>query len=384
MLMARRNTGSVIAIKRKVGRKTLKDLYARVTYTKPDGSRGEKRRKAKNITHAWSLVEELQAEIKRRGPESLDAAKMKFSELADYYEAHELVPVQYAGDHKVAGRRSLATPKSFLKILKKWFGRKRVRTITHADIMEYRLARLGEKTTRNTNRSITSVNRELELLRAMFNYAKRQKWIDDSPFDAGTPLILKTAERERTRLLSYAEEARLLMACTGRRSHLRGILILALDTAARRGELLQLRWSDVNMVTREITFRAKTTKTLEARSVAMTGRVHEELSRLWDLSAKDHSDGFVFGGLTEFKRSFTAACNDAGIAGLRFHDLRHTSTTRMLEAGKPAQVVMKITGHKQMTTFLRYINVNEDSMRGVADALDRHNEQMSEQTVKPS
>ena len=55
---------------------------------------------------------------------------------------------------------------------------------------------------------------------------------------------------------------------------------------------------------------------------------------------------------------------------MKWHDLRHCFTTRLVESGLPAQQVMKITGHTQMTTFLRYITANDDVARKGASALD--------------
>ncbi len=100
-------------------------------------------------------------------------------------------------------------------------------------------------------------------------------------------------------MLSHNEEARLLAACTGRRAHLRPLIICAIDTAMRRGELFKLCWRDVNLVTREITITALNSKTARARNVAMTPRIHEELERLRAIAPPD--DNCLVFGITDLK-----------------------------------------------------------------------------------
>jgi integrase len=78
----------------------------------------------------------------------------------------------------------------------------------------------------------------------------------------------------------------------------------------------------------------------------------------------------VFGLLSNVKHGFTTARKLSQIEDLHFHDLRHTGTTRMIQAGLPPMEVMKITGHKQMTTFLRYLNADHQTARRAAEALD--------------
>lgn len=68
-------------------------------------------------------------------------------------------------------------------------------------------------------------------------------------------------------------------------------------------------------------------------------------------------------------RAFATACSRANITDLHFHDLRHTATTRMIRAGVPHTEVMKITGHTQMKTFLRYLNLGSDAVQNAATML---------------
>lgn len=78
----------------------------------------------------------------------------------------------------------------------------------------------------------------------------------------------------------------------------------------------------------------------------------------------------------EFRRSWRTACRLAGLTGLRFYDLRHVGTTRMVETGMPDARVMKITGHTQHKTFLRYVNENAETARAAAELLDARRERL--------
>jgi integrase len=77
----------------------------------------------------------------------------------------------------------------------------------------------------------------------------------------------------------------------------------------------------------------------------------------------------VFGITNTIKTAFKSACEEAGIKDFRFHDCRHTATTRMIASGSPHTEVMKITGHTQLKTFLRYLNITPETARTVASRL---------------
>lgn len=162
-------------------------------------------------------------------------------------------------------------------------------------------------------------------------------------------------ETKRERVLSFDEEIRLLEACEKRRAHLRPLIITAVDTAMQRGELFKLQWKDIDLASQTITVTAMNSKTTKARTIAMTPRVQAELETLWNKSPKD-GNGLVFGITDTVKRSFAGACKDANINGLRFHDLRHTSITKMIQAGITPMEVMKISGHTQMMTLRRRLS----------------------------
>jgi integrase len=364
--------------------------YARIIRVDGSGKKKQYLRKADNKTHARRLRDELEQQFDERGEMAIAGDKMRFRDLAEIYEKRKLFDAEYHGigkaRRKVAGVRSLAPSQHYLNVLREYFGSKLLKSITHSEIEDFKAKRLKEPSIRG-ERSIADVNRALELLRTIMRFANRNGWLSKSPFEMGDSLISKANEVKRERVLSFDEESRLLGVCTGERpvsyirngkevhttrkggrEHLKALIIVALDTAMRKGELLKLRWHDVNFPMRLITITAMNSKTSKERKIGMTQRVFQELETLWNKSPQD-PEILVFGIKDNFQNGFTNILNEAKIEDFRFHDIRHTAITRMVNAGLPPMEIMKVSGHTQWTTFARYVNPNEDTVKRIADVL---------------
>jgi integrase len=349
--------------------KLVERWYARVRYTDPHGRTRELKRRAPSYATACEVRRTLVRLAEQKSAQPLDSDRLTFADLVAYYSRHYAVPAQYVHERKVAGLRSLPTVERQLRVLAEHFSKKLLRRLTHGDLRSFRALRLRTPTLRRGGqRSIASVNRELALLRRMLNVAVQEGWLQRNPFSAGDSLISPADERRRERILSFDEEERLLASCHGRRTHLRAIIIAALDTGMRKGELLKLRWSDVDFGETAITVRAFNTKTMCERRIVMTIRLAEALRALME-HRPPMEDALVF-GFDDVKRSFAGACRDAGIVGLRFHDLRHTAASRLISAHIPLEEVGKQLGHTQQQTTWRYVNVNMETARRAAAALD--------------
>ncbi len=362
--MARDKTGCIVKRKDRPG------LWVRVKYKDEAGNEKVVQRKVDNRTEGKLVIKKLLREIEDHGAKIIDGDRLTFAKLAEQYRERKLQPPTYKGETKVSGLRSYDSQRRRLATLIAYFGNKRIRNINHADIEKFKLTRLKDRNKRRPDDElkVATVNRELQLLRAVFNFARRQGWVTRNPFEQGESLISLAQETKRERILTREEEELLLAACTGRRAHLKAILICALDTALRRNEILSLRWKDVDLSGRLIVVRAATTKTLRDRTVGITDRLAVELQRLSEV-APDDPECLVF-GYTDFKRSFEKACAEAGVEGFRFHDCRHAATTRMIQSGMPPAEVVKITGHSQIATFLRYVNTDGQAAQRAAMALD--------------
>ncbi|HJR06230.1 MAG TPA: site-specific integrase [Pyrinomonadaceae bacterium] len=345
-------------------------LIARLTYTDESGKRRNLKKYVANRTEGNNVLKLWRSERDDSGTRGLQAYAMTFDDLADYYEKHYLRKAEYVDGRKIAGLRSLATPLSQLKVLRDYLGRKRLRSITHGDLRLFRATRLQTPTRSDKQRSIASVNRELALLRRMLNVAQREGWILRNPLHSGDSLISIADEHKRERIISLEEEARLLVACARpKRTHLRAIIIAALDTGMRKGELLKLRWSDVDFDASIINVRAFNTKTMRERQLGMTARLKAEFQQLYEQSTQE-VEGSVFGIQDDVKKSFASARKEAGLEDVRFHDLRHTHATRLVAHHIPLSEVGRVLGHTQANTTYRYVNANLETARRAAAVLD--------------
>jgi integrase len=348
--------------------------YARFTYTDNSGKRRNVKRRANNKTHGDEILKELIREFDNGGAGQIEAAKITFNDLCDFYEKHYVTEAKYVNNRKVSGLRSVASVRGYIKVFRQHFGRQKLKDITYEHLRTYRNERLGTSTHQSKQRSLATVNREMAYLRRLLNIAERNGWINKNPFKKGDALIHASDEVKRQRFLTHAEEQRLLAACFGFRSHLRPLVIAAIDTGCRFGELIKLRWTEVDFDSGIITIQAFNTKTMRERQVSITSRLMNELEIL-QRTAKDDSD-LVFGIKCEVRIGFRNACKEANLEGVRFHDLRHTHASRLDDLGFSLAKIGGQLRHTVMQTTLRYVNRDKAAILQVASALNAYNGQV--------
>jgi len=301
-------------------------------------------------------------EFERLGDAVFSREDITFEQLAERYQEARLIPAEYIDGKKVAGHRELSPLTTYLKSLTEYFGKQKIRTIQFGDIEALKLHLIRKPTRADKKRTAAAVNRELQFLRAVLNFALANGWMERNPFSAATngkKIINRSVENKRQRFPTFGEELAMLRMCTGRRVHLKPLLIIAADSGLRRRELLTLRVSDLDFSKRVIRLQSHNAKTNVAREIPMTPRVSEQLKALCD-GLEDN--GLVFGGLTEFKRAFETLREKAGIEDLNFHDLRHAFVTRGILAGIPQAMILKASGHSS-EEWKRYLNVTPDQLR---------------------
>lgn len=246
----------------------------------------------------------------------------------------------------------------YLNPLVEKFGKAKIRLIKAHDVDVYRNERLTGETYKGTTRSIATVNRELSLLRKIFNLAVQDGVINFAPKFS----ISMADETARERILDYAEQSRLIEAFEyrnkqGRQTvkHLKPMVIFLLDTATRFGEMQKLQWRDVNFDTGIIRLRASNTKTAKERIIPMSERVKDELNKLHE--AKTNESVF---NIKEARNAWKTLCKVADIEGCRIHDLRHSAITNFVRSGMRTEIAMAISGHTELRTFRRYLNFKEN------------------------
>ncbi len=247
------------------------------------------------------------------------------------------------------------------------------REITQMRIEKFKQDRLKTKSQRGTTFSAASVNHELALLSSVFTMARKNRLIREN-----SCLDVKKLEvdNERERFLTYEEEWRLFAQLTGRRSHLRPIVTLALHTGIRRGALLALRWQEVDFTRNVITITKGKSKNKKMYVVPMNETVRSELIALWKLS--DKGDGVFTNSITrvsitDVKHGFVSACRDAKVVDFRFHDFRHTFATRLADQGVPQAAIREMLGQTSLRMSQRYTHAVIETMQAPVEKLCKAN-----------
>ena len=214
-----------------------------------------------------------------------------------------------------------------------------------------------------------TINKEMILLSSAFTAAIYEwEWCNTNPMDG--------IKRERIttqiiRWLTVEEEARLLEVAP---QWLRQIIVFALNTGMRRSEIMACRWVDVDI--EQSTIHIPTSKNGRPRTIPINTHVFTVLVEMGARSR--YRDGVVFavdrGGVQfnprSVSRAFQMAVDRAKLDRVRFHDLRHTFATRIIQSGIDVYTVMQLMGHRSIASTQIYAHHSTKSLRPGVEALD--------------
>jgi integrase len=316
--------------------------YVRLAYfDERAGKRRSKVRRVHSVDDYSAALDYLKRQVGAQ-PVDYDPDRMTFEELMQEFK-----------------KAKPNAPEWYSKPPEEYFGKRRIKTITYGDLKEFRAAReaVRHKTSEEPRKPAT-INREMEYLRQILLYAVRHEWLAKSPFHKGPEtLIPKTDEESRNRIPSPEEEARILEWCTdlrswvarkreakgmteaqlaelvdadamerietgkgikdsdiskvaqvlgeppdvaekiarGKRAHLRPILIALRDTGLRKSALLSLTWAQADLDEGFLQIPKGPRNKKRPPLIAMTDRLRDELSKLWQESDKKPTTK-IFGG----------------------------------------------------------------------------------------
>jgi integrase len=361
--------------------------YARTTITDNNGNRRNIKRRAKDKQDAKRILKSILKELDTEGVNAVDLSKLTFNELADFYSTNYCKPAEYVDGEKVSGLRDVFRAQYSVARFRGYFGKRRLRDITYEEVRSYHASRLKQHTHFKRPPNVATMNRELGILRRLFNIAVRQGWMLRNPFSAGEPLISPASERKRERILSFAEECKLLEACDNPLwPFLRPLVVCLLDSGSRLSEFLQhLRWRSVCFESRTVTIEAMTTKTLKARKVTMTGRMFQELITMRG-AAKAEDERVFKATVRQARFGLRHACKAAGIEygspyGITYHSFRHSAAVRLVKGQMPLQMVGRILGHSQPQTTYRYLSADTETMAQAATIFEAFQTQVTDQNT---
>lgn len=208
-----------------------------------------------------------------------------------------------------------------------------------------------------------TVLRELGVIGRMFSLATTE-WGMPLAGNPMTRISKPKAPNARERRLSAEEEARLFQGCkSSRNRYLRPLIVLALETAMRRGELLRVRRQDLDAAS--CTLHIPLSKNGHARTIPLSPTALREL-----LALPVPPDGSLF-PLTPvaLRLAWDRLLRRAGICDLHFHDLRHEAISRLFERGLSVPEVALVSGHRDVRQLFRYTHLRaEDVARKLARA----------------
>jgi integrase len=264
-------------------------------------------------------------------------------------------------DYMMVSRRNFKSDRFRLEALKEFFEDVDLRQITPLQCERLRKARLEKGNAKAT------VNRFLALLKRLFTIAIQEGYAEENPVKK----IKLFSERDtlKERLLKPEEEERLLASSSG---HLKPILIMALNSGARLGEIINLTWSCVDLEQREIRFEG--CKSGRLRYVPMNQTLYSELVAWKSMNGfsplvfPSPKTGSVF---TSIKTGFLASCRRSNIQGLRFHDLRHSFATRLVQRGCDVETLRGLLGHRDLSTTQRYLHSSDERKREAVRLLEK-------------
>lgn len=217
-----------------------------------------------------------------------------------------------------------------------------------------------------------TVNRELASLKASLNRATEWGLLAINPVK--NVRGIKGAQTIRVRYLNAEERKRLYTALESRTDHIKYIVLLALNTGIRRGEVFGLRWKDIRFGDHPtLTVRVDSAKSKKARHIPLNHQATKTLIE-WQLKS-GHRDGYVFPSasgheLTDIKRSWGSLIKTANIKDFRFHDLRHDFASVLVMNGADLYSVKELLGHSTIEMTQRYAHLSPDRLRQVISALE--------------
>lgn len=266
--------------------------------------------------------------------------KITFGEMAEMYKK------QYA-NHKKSAESMIMRIDNLIKI----FGDKKLNAITPFMVQAMR-NQIKE------TRTIATANRYHAILKSIFNRAK--EWRLFARENPASVIKMEKEKANRLRYLSNEEIALLLGNCSPR---IYPVVVFALLTGMRRGEILNLKWEDINLE-HKIIYLTETKSGLP-REIPIMDKLYDLLAPLRKAS------GFIFDvPKITLRRHFDAALKQAGIANFRFHDLRHTFASHFAMVTHDLYTLQRILGHSTPLLTQRYAHLSNQHLQENMARLD--------------
>ena len=282
-----------------------------------------------------------------------DELQITFKKLYKLYD-------RYASLNKKSYDKDL----SFVKVLKYYFPENSIASDkTPNDFETFKSEIIDDREIKPT-----TVNRYLNTLSKMYSLAVDEKIIKENP--------LKSVKRFSDdnyiiRYLTKDEEYRLYASIKEKRPYLEPLITCGLQTGMRRGEIFNLKWENINFDYKFINITKS--KTLKGRrKIPISNKLMDVLTSVQIVSEYVFPNPKTGKAYIDIKHSWSTICENAQIKDFRFHDLRHTAITRMVEKGIPLPVVQEIAGHSKIETTMRYTHTSPQQKIDAIEVLNSY------------
>ena len=254
-------------------------------------------------------------------------------------------------DHENTRRRYACSKENLIG----FFGDEtRLDHISTSRIEQFKQARREEKVKPST------INRDLRFLAQIIKQAERERFLAKSPFDLNKFFLNESRERRKPHILTWEEQAQLVAAASPR---LRTMIVLNVETGMRKGEMLRLKWDDINLLNGVIQV-GKTKSPAGLRAVPISAECKAELLRWRNLVGPEYSQ-WVFPNFENRRhrlqnggrKAWANTLKKAGLPYFPMSNFRHTFASRMTTAGVPMLTIAHLIGHSSTAIVPRYAQV---------------------------
>jgi len=322
----------------------------RANFTDPRGKRVRRSLKTRDFKLAQISVKKLMVEAYQKGYfEMKRPAKMTFGELA-------VRVLKYALDRRKSYKKVYVP---IMKHLVDSLGKKNLQEIEKPLVESYQIER-------SKHVSKQTVNHELKILKRCFNLAMQWKLCFENPVKG---VEFFPIPQRPVRYLSLEEMQRLINSAVG---YIQQIILFALHTGARKGEILSVKWANIDFDNRLVVFQK--TKNDLFREIPLTDTLYTMLmNRRLECPKTEYvftgSNGKPFG---KVDKSFWSVLRKAGIENFRFHDMRHTYASQLVMGGVDILTVKELLGHKDLKTTLIYAHLAPKHKREAMKTYEAH------------
>jgi len=334
------------------------------------GHRGEKRKSTRttNPKLAQRIYDKVKGKIAEgQWFERLPGEDITFKGLMEKYMSEHSAPNKAPKTH--------LRDKSLNGHLVDYFGKMALTQITARDIADYKVKRRDEGAAPET------INNELILMGHAFSLAvKEWEWVRENPV---RKVSKERADNPIERWLTVEEEKNLLAEAP---IWLQDIIRFAINTGLRQGEILDLQWPQVDLDRKILLISKQKNRSRDTLPLNETAwgilKDKERVRRKNTVHVFYNENGKPIDA-RNLLRAFYSATKKANIAKLRFHDLRHTFATRLVQAGVDIYTVQKLGRWKTISMIMRYAHHHSESLRAGVEVLDRVNGRVVQKVVQP-